>query len=306
MSFRATYTTTIGINIQDSYIPMNQSFGYNPVFGMMTSLTRGISLIALATMMNKGRTNYYAPMVPYNFPGIAQTPQFAPYNPFVQNYSAPQYQYTQTQFQQGPLQQGPLQQGQYTPSSSLFIGDVYMPSARRNLYSNPGFIVPSAAVDKSNNAADKTKYGKKDLAFWKNLGYNEEKGKTLLEKAKRSQYRGKKHECVAVVREAINDTYYNGQLHYQRFGKACNIGDEFLCHDSNFKKVIPDWNATANDFPPGAIIVYYGDNGSGNGYVRGDARGHGELAYGDGSGKGLSNYDLAIKPDKIKEVWIPV
>ena len=169
MSFRATYTTTIGINIQDSYIPMNQSFGYNPVFGMMTSLTRGISLIALTTMMNKGRTNYYAPMVPYNFPGIAQTPQFAPYNPFVQNYSAPQYQYTQTQFQQGPLQQGPLQQGQYTPSSSLFIGDVYMPSARRNLYSNPGFIVPSAAVDKSNNAADKTKYGKKDLAFWKNL-----------------------------------------------------------------------------------------------------------------------------------------
>lgn len=300
MSFHKNITRTIHINVQDSsYYPSYQMYGCNPMFGMMTSLSRGISLIALATMMNKQNASYMPMMSPYNYPGYTLQPQFS-YNPFVQNYAAGQYeQPQQVQFNQGPIQ---YTSKQYAPTSSLFIGDMYVSTSRTNLYSSPGYYVPS--VEKKSD--NKTTYGKKDLAFWKNLGYNEEKGKTLLEKAKRSQYRGKKHECVAVVREAINDTYYNGELHYKRFGNACKIGDDFLSSDSNFKKIIPDWGATAKDFPPGAIIVYYGDNGSGNGYVKGDSRGHGELAYGDGSGKGISNYDLEIKPDKIKEVWIPV
>ena len=150
-----------------------------------------------------------------------------------------------------------------------------------------------------------TRFGKKDLNFWRSLGYNPEKGQQLVENAKHSRYRGARHQCVAVVRESINDTYYGGQEHYTRFGKACNIGDQFLSNDSHFRKIIPDWDVSPDDFPPGAIIVYNGDNGNG-GYVRGDDRGHGEIAYGDGSGKGISNYDLTIKPQHIKEVWIPV
>ena len=260
------------------------------------------------------------------------------YNPYVNTYSSNPFctplgttgifynQFSMPTFSNTPYKPS-LSTPTYTggtPSYQGFnygVGDYFVPSINRNnsAFMNNSFslsnsyvggYVPPATSTSTVSAAStvsstNTTYGNKDLNFWKSLGYNEEKGKALLENAKKSKYRGARHQCVAVVREAINDTYYGGQLHYARFGKACNIGDQFLSGDSHFKKIIPDWNATKNDFPPGAIIVYRGDNGNG-GYVRGDDRGHGELAYGDGSGKGLSNYDLEIKPQFIKEVWIPV
>ena len=200
-------------------------------------------------------------------------------------------------------------------SMLLNIGDIYVPSADAKYscggYFNPALgAAPGAGTPGAVNPAGATdatvisQGGTKDLNFWKSYGYNEEKGRQLVANARRSKYIGQKHQCGAVVRDSINMTCY-GYKKYDRFHAACNTGDEFLSRDGNFRKIIPDWNVSPADFPPGAIIIYRGDSGSGDGYVKGDDRGHIEYAAGF-SNKGVSNYELNIKPQYIKEVWIPV
>ncbi|MCR5265692.1 MAG: hypothetical protein K6E29_03755 [Cyanobacteria bacterium RUI128] len=285
MSFYNRSTTKIIIVEPQPMLRPRPFSGFSPVGAMFGSFMNMMSTFLMVQLMNRGNVGYNQGDMPYPYNNSVAT---RPYIPMSSAPSAP-------------------------------IGDTFVPRSSSYLYSSPGVVPASTAAASSSvatpttvststsvSSANNVTYGKKDLNFWKNLGYNPEKGQQLVNNAKKSKYRGKRHECVAVVREAINDTYYGGQTHYSRFGKACDIGDQFLNGDTHFKKIVPNWDVSPNDFPPGAIIIYRGDNGSGNGYVRGDNRGHGELAYGDGSGKGISNYDLKIKPQFIKEVWIPV
>ncbi len=149
-------------------------------------------------------------------------------------------------------------------------------------------------------------YGTKDLNFWKNLGYNPENAQKMVNNIK-TEKRGKNvsGQCGQVVRHAINSTYYGGQEHYKQFHKACNTGDEFLSKDGNFRKYVPNGTISAADIPPGAIIIYRGDTGNGQkGYVKGDPRGHIAVATGDGAHDESNRY-AKIRPDCIKEIWLP-
>ena len=81
-----------------------------------------------------------------------------------------------------------------------------------------------------------------DIEFWKEQGYNEEKGMALAKKAKSRTRGNSQHQCAAYVRRAINRTFYSNEKgeHYTSFKKACIVGKEFLSNDKNFKKINVD------------------------------------------------------------------
>lgn len=149
----------------------------------------------------------------------------------------------------------------------------------------------------------KTLSSTKNIQWWVNLGYNKQKGKELMN-FMRPKATGFNGNCVGVVRQAINHVYYNGAKHYTQFGKACNVGRDFLSTDSNFKKVTGVDLASINvkDIPEGVIIIY------GPGYSKKHPTcGHGEIS--DGNGKGYSDGITHIKNEgnrTIKELWVPV
>ena len=146
------------------------------------------------------------------------------------------------------------------------------------------------------------------MTWWKAQGYNEEKGSTLANAARR-KYNGlgangrAQGNCVGIVRQVINDVNHTN---YKRFGQARNIGHEYLCNDPNFKKIVVDMSQLkASDIPPGAIVLYP------SGYAGGPLSycGHGEIAGGNGFGYSdvkttlLSNHGKRRNPC---EIWIPV
>ena len=143
----------------------------------------------------------------------------------------------------------------------------------------------------------------KNIQWWKNLGYNPQKGRELMNymRGHVTDFGG---NCVGVVREAINRVYYGGSRHYARFGKACNVGRDFLSSDRHFRKVTGVNLASINpkDIPEGVIIIY------GPGYSRKHPTcGHGEIS--NGNGRGYSDGITHIKnsgSQVIKELWIPV
>lgn len=204
-----------------------------------------------------------------------------------------------------------------TPTyQSLGLGDCFVPrSMSSNFYANTSALnnsyvsgfVPATTVQSNSPATyTNTQYGSKDLNFWKNLGYNPERGQQMVNYIK-SETRGKNvsGQCGQVVRHAINSTYYGGAMHYEQFNKACNTGDEFLSKDGNFKKYVPTGEISAADIPPGAIIIYRGDTGDGKkGYVKNDPRGHIAVAVGDGEHDESNRY-AKIRTECIKEIWLP-
>ncbi|MCM1339996.1 MAG: hypothetical protein NC191_10030 [Muribaculaceae bacterium] len=143
----------------------------------------------------------------------------------------------------------------------------------------------------------------KNIQWWKDLGYNPQRARQLMNYM-RGHATGFKGNCVGVVRQAINKVYYGGATHYARFGKACNVGRDFLSKDKHFKKVAGVNLAKINpkDIPEGVIIIY------GPGYSRKHPEcGHGEIS--NGSGRGYSDGITHIKNSgrqTIKELWIPV
>ncbi len=142
----------------------------------------------------------------------------------------------------------------------------------------------------------------KNIKWWLDKGYNPDKGKALLDYA-RPRATGFRGECVGYVRKAINNVYYNGNTHYKQFGKACNVGRDFLTSDRHFKKItgVELANINPKDIPEGVFIIY------GPGYSKKHPTcGHGELS--DGNGRGYSDGITNIKNaghQKIQELWIP-
>lgn len=139
-----------------------------------------------------------------------------------------------------------------------------------------------------------------DISWWVAQGFDVEKGKALSDwmvnrvNGLKEKFTG---NCVGIVREGINAIFYNGETHYTRFGKACNVGRDFLSSDSNFKKISPE-GISPSDIPAGAIIIY------GPGYsTKNPTCGHGEVS--NGQGRGYSDGVTRIKSN-IQEIWIPV
>ncbi len=146
-----------------------------------------------------------------------------------------------------------------------------------------------------------------NLDFWKENGYNEEKGVALVNKAKSKVKKKSQSQCAAFVRRAINKTFYGNEKgeHYKSFKRACIVGDEFLAHDKNFKKINVDMTKIQpEDIPAGAIVIY-----PSKGYSSHSA-GHIEIS--DGNGRGISDFTsrkLCQNWGKRKnpaEIWIPV
>lgn len=178
--------------------------------------------------------------------------------------------------------------------------------------SNNRYVAPTFSFTEKVQSTPKTNTEKpsgtvaanpKDIQWWKNLGYNAQKGKELMNYM--SQHvTGFTGNCVGVVREAINKVYYGGNKHYKSFGKACNVGRDFLSTDKHFKKVtgIELANIDPKDIPEGVVIIY------GPGYSQKHPTcGHGEIS--NGNGKGYSDGISHIRNSgnrMIQELWIPV
>ena len=116
--------------------------------------------------------------------------------------------------------------------------------------------------------------------------------------AKRNGVNG---NCVGEVRKAINDVYYGGDLHYEKFNRACNVGKEFLSKDKHFKKInVQGLKLNPKDVPAGVIVLY------GPGYSNGPLSycGHGEFS--DGNGHGLSDCKTQLLKKEPIEIWIPI
>ena len=151
--------------------------------------------------------------------------------------------------------------------------------------------------------SQKTEKDTYSLDFWKEQGYNEEKGVALAKKAK-SNVLSKSHtQCTLYVRKAINKAF---KTHYTAFGNnAWEVGKNILANDKNFKKIDVDMSKIQpEDIPAGAIVIY-----PSRGYSNHKA-GHIEIS--DGEGHGLSDFkskSLCQNRGNRRnpaEIWIPV
>ena len=173
-------------------------------------------------------------------------------------------------------------------SNSTYSGDTF---TRTSTISTSSF---------SNNAV-------KNLSWWKEQGYNEEKGKQLAANTKKRsdalKAAGIKSQCGRGVREGVNDTFYNGKEHHVGQDLAAKVfGDRYFANDKNLKKInVRGMNLSKEDIPAGAIIIYenYSSNPAGHIEVSG-GNGHG---YSDFTSTLLQNHGIRKEP---KEIWIPV
>ena len=225
------------------------------------------------------------------FPPALNFPQFPLFNftfpPIFPNLNFTQY--TLPPMQDLSLQTPPL-------ISNPTIGDTFIKST-------PTKSTPAASQTLLNN----TNNNVKKLSWWKAQGYNEAKGKKLAENTKRRsdllKAKGIKSRCGQGVREGVNDTFYNGQVHHKPQGlDAKDFGDKYFAHDTNLKKIdVRGMNLSKKDIPAGVIVIY--ENYSSN------PAGHIEVS--DGKGHGNSDFESTLLQNhgqykKPKEVWIPV
>lgn len=155
----------------------------------------------------------------------------------------------------------------------------------------------------------------RNLQWWIDRGYNQDKGKKLCTAVKRhldgnpKMANGKRKvrgQCVGFVRRGINDAFYGGAEQYTSFGKAHLCGEQYLSKDKNFKKLTGVDMSQINpaDIPEGVVVLYY------PGYSNSAASqvcGHGEVS--NGNGKGYSDCLTFLKnkgKQRIKEIWLPV
>ena len=186
-----------------------------------------------------------------------------------------------------------------------------------NLNTSPNFdLFAYKGLDGVSLASEKSNDTTYSLNWWKEQGYNEEKGQALAKKARSLAKKKSQGICATYVRRAINKTFYSNEKgeHYKSFKKACVVGDEFLVNDKNFKKIEVDMSKIKpEDIPTGAIVIY-----PSKGYSKNSA-GHIEIAdelkvnkKGEAVRSGISDYtskSLCQNWGKRKdpaEIWIPV
>ena len=189
----------------------------------------------------------------------------------------------------------------FNPSSSMLNNQIFnFTPMNFDMFTFRGFDEVSLNSEKKKDAIY-------DIEFWKDQGYNEEKGIALAKKAKSRTRGASQHQCAAYVRRAINRTFYSNEKgeHYTSFKKACIVGKEFLANDKNFKKINVDMSKIQpEDIPAGAIVIY-----PSRGYSSHSA-GHIEIS--DGKGRGISDFtskSLCQNNGRRKnpaEIWIPV
>lgn len=224
--------------------------------------------------------------------------------------------------------------------NSTTYNSTFTTPANYQMTATPTFSSPSQSVSKPSkevkthgsaktnlNDAEISNKGIKNLQWWKDLGYNEENGLALARNVKKRSDElhaaGVKSQCAMGVRGGINDTYYNGSdvklktyydngklkakyegtQHYKGFGKAKDVGDNFLSKDMHFKKIdISGMELSADDIPAGVTVIY--EDYSGN------KCGHIEVSGGNGHGysdfTSTSLFRNNGKDRKPKEIWIPV
>ena len=152
-----------------------------------------------------------------------------------------------------------------------------------------------------------------NLQWWKDQGYNEEKGLEFASVAKEvsDKMHAAKSEsgCGTGVRKSVNEYFYSDEKEHYSGGWYANVvGSKYLSIDKNFKKItIPsDMSLGPNDIPAGAIIIYdlcYSDSEASAKYGHIEVSGGNGCGYSDVTTTLLSNRGRERKP---KEIWIPV
>ena len=148
---------------------------------------------------------------------------------------------------------------------------------------------------------DKSYYapkGKKDLSYWKSLGYDEEKGAKLAKDAVARCPFVWDHNCVGYTRETINAVY---GTKFEKAGPGYNFGHHIL-DSKELKgkfKCIKINGIRSEDIPDGAILIW-----PKTAFGKGKAAqyGHGAIAY---HGKPYSD-NVGCNTMKCNEIWIPV
>jgi hypothetical protein len=178
----------------------------------------------------------------------------------------------------------------FTPASTSSSSD-----SSSSLSSNKNYNIDNSAV--------------KNLSWWKQQGYNEEKGKQLAANTKKRsealKAEGVTRQCGRGVRLGLNDTFYGGSTHYAGFGYANQTGDTDLCHDKNLKKIdVSGMHLSKEDIPAGVIVIYQS-------YSSGQDKDKGHIEVSDGNGHGYSDLTTTLLQNhgvrkEPKEIWIPV
>lgn len=243
--------------------------------------------------------------------GIAQNPI---------SYSEPaKFFFEFNSYNQRVSQNTNLQQPIYSNISLPF--NIFNPSFNNKFYTNfPSFNISNGSFDLTNNFITKPEQtikpdrvepqnksnkvdeyvptGKKDLAYWKSLGYDEIKGKQLAKDAvARCPFKWN-GQCVGYTRKTINKIY---GTNFQNAGAGYNFGHKIL--DSNELKgkfkCIKINGIKPEDIPDGAILIW-----PKTAFPRGKAAlyGHGAIAY---KGKPYSD-NVGCNTLKCNEIWIPV
>jgi len=140
--------------------------------------------------------------------------------------------------------------------------------------------------------------GKRDLAYWKSQGYDEEMGKKLAKDAvARCPYKWN-GQCVGYTRKSINAVY---NTNFENAGAGCNFGHKIL--DSNELKgkfkCFKINGIKSNEIPDGSVLIW-----PPSAFNKGAAAkyGHGAIAY---NGKPYSD-NVGCDTMKCNEIWIPV
>lgn len=142
--------------------------------------------------------------------------------------------------------------------------------------------------------------GKFDPDYWKNRGYDAEKGKSLAIDAAKVK-RGTPGECVGYTRKTINRVYGTS---FTNAGKAVNFGSTILSQPelkNKFRKATAD-EIKQGGIPDGAVVLWKGGS---PGFTKGKSAtcGHGGIAY---NGSVYSNYVESRHLSTYHEIWIPI
>lgn len=144
--------------------------------------------------------------------------------------------------------------------------------------------------------------GKKDLAYWKSLGYDEQKGKELAKDAVANCAYKWNHQCARYSRQTLNRVYkLNIVPTKDKPNWGCNFGRNILQRPElkGKFKCIKINGIRPEDIPDGAYLIW-----PGSAFGKGPAAkyGHVATAY---HGKPYSD-NVGCNTMKCSEIWIPV
>lgn len=145
--------------------------------------------------------------------------------------------------------------------------------------------------------------GKKDLAYWKSLGYDEQKGKELAKDAVANCAFKWDHQCAKYSRETLNRVYKTNIVSTKdKPNWGCKFGHNILERPElkgKFKCIKLPNGIKPEDIPDGAYLIW-----PGSAFGKGAAAkyGHVATAY---QGKPYSD-NVGCNTLKCNEIWIPV